>query len=73
MPNVIQFPSLRIEQPISEASAMVRILIALFENLDDPQYASLRPAMTDQLYLIEDKMKYAIKALPLPFSAGAVS
>jgi hypothetical protein len=71
MPNVIPFPNIRVEMPVSEAFAMVQLLIALAENLDDHEYKRLRPSMTDQLYLVLDKIDAAAKAIP--FSHGAAS
>lgn len=64
MTNIVPFPPFKIEQPISEAHAMVRILIAIHEHMDDEAYARLRSDMTGQLYLILDKTDAAANAMP---------
>ena len=64
MSNVVAFPASQIDQQLGEAAALVHLLISLSENAEDDEFARLRPSLVTSLYLLNDRLRLADRAIP---------
>ena len=46
------------------AAALVHLLISLSENAEDDEFARLRPSLVTSLYLLNDRLRLADRAIP---------
>ncbi|MGL4490512.1 MAG: hypothetical protein ACRCU5_13830 [Rhizobiaceae bacterium] len=60
MSKIIAFPFIQIDQHVSEAQSLARLLISIGENAEDHEYARLRPHLVTSLYVLCDKLETAL-------------
>lgn len=62
--NIIPLPLTNIDMQLSEAAALVEMLISVGENAEDAEFLRLRAAHIAMLYIITDKLKSADRNIP---------